>query len=129
MVIRLFRKIVVPLHTKTKRIEDMKQELFYAIRSIFKLQNTDYLEIEHNTFSNEQDIPTYDNWKISGVSISPLENSLRIFSENGNWLMFQDVNIDNFDEDALYDLYEELFDYFMSQEDWGTSQDFLENCI
>lgn len=107
----------------------MKQELFYAIRKIFKLQNTDYLEIEHNTFADEQDIPTYDNKKISGVSISPLENSLRIFAVIDNWLMFQDVNIDEFDEDALYDLYDVLFDYFMSQEDWGTSQDFLENCI
>lgn len=107
----------------------MKKELFYAIRSIFKLQNTDYLEIEHNTFADEQYIPTYDNWKISAISINPIEDTLRIFSENGNWLMFQDVNIDKFDEDALYDLYDELFDYFMSQEDWGTSQDFLENCI
>ena len=31
----------------------MKQELFYAIRKIFKLQNTDYLEIEHNTFADD----------------------------------------------------------------------------
>ena len=43
--------------------------------------------------------------------------------------MFRDVNIEEFDEDTLYDLYDELFDYYMGQEEWGTSQDFLENCI
>jgi hypothetical protein len=107
----------------------MKEQLFYAIRCIFKQQKTDYLAFEHNTYADEQYIPTYDNEKISGVSISPLENSLRIFAVKDNWLMFQDVNIEEFDEDTLYDLYDELFDYYMGQEEWGTSQDFLENCI
>jgi hypothetical protein len=107
----------------------MKQELFYAIRKIFQIQKTDYLQFEHNTYADEQFIPTYDNEKISGVSISPLENSLRIFAYKDNWLMFQDVNIDEFDEDELYDLYDELFAYYMGEEEWGTSQDFLENIV
>jgi hypothetical protein len=107
----------------------MKKKLFNAIRKIFKIEKKNYLEFDHKTYANEQYIPTYDNWKISAVSINPVEDTLRIFSENGNWLMYQDVNIQDFDTDELYDLYDEMFDYFLGEDEWGTSQDFLENFV
>lgn len=104
----------------------MKQKIFSAFRKIFKLENTDYLEIEHNTFADEQCIPTFNDVKISGLGISPLENSLRIYAYINGILMFQDVNIEDFEEKELYDLYEDFFDYFMSQEEFGTSKEFLD---
>lgn len=107
----------------------MKKKLFNAIRRIFKIEKKNYLEFDHKTYDNEQYIPTYDNWKISAVSINPAEDTLCIFSENGNWLMYQDVNIQDFDTDELYDLYDEMFDYFLGEDEWGTSKDFLENLV
>lgn len=104
----------------------MKQKIFSAFRKIFKLQNTDYLEIEHNTFADEQCIPTFDNEKIIGLGISQIENILRIYANIDGELMFQDINIEEFEEDELYDLYEDIFDYFMSEEEFGTSKDFLD---
>ena len=107
----------------------MKKKLFNAIRRIFKIEKKNYLEFDHKTYTDEQYIPTYDNWKISAVGIDPVEDTLRIFSENGNWIMHQDVNIQDFDTDELYDLYDEMFDYFLGEDEWGTSQDFLENLV
>lgn len=107
----------------------MKKELFNAIRKIFKIEKKTYLEFDHKTYEDDTYIPTYDNWKISAVSINPVEDTLRIFSENGNWLMYQDVNIQDFDTDELYNLYDNLFYYFLGEDEWGTSQDFLENFV
>ena len=64
--------------------------------------------------------------KIIGLGISQIENILRIYANIDGELMFQDINIEEFEEDELYDLYEDIFDYFMSEEEFGTSKDFLD---
>lgn len=108
----------------------MKQKLFNAISKIFQIERAVYLEIEHNTYADERFIPTYNNEKIIGVSISPREdNTLRIFSDIEHKTSYKDVNIQDISEDEMYNLYDNLFCYFLGEDEWGTSQDFLENFV